>query len=312
MGWKIISTLIFKIVEGFSQGTVNSPPLFNIYNSRVLNIAGLNSNNCTYSIAFADDFVVYVADQDPAIVNKKLQSLTTKINDYYLNWKLKINPKKCEIIIFHQPLRFLSPKKRDIIKNFKIILVSDKKTYELENKKSVRYLGMQLDYLIRMNEHIEIQLKKASDSFKKYCRLFFCKNLEARAKVICYQLLIRPIVTYGAPIWWNMSASMAEKLRKFERSCLRVCLHTYRSPHSGYKRMLSNFELYNMAQIPRIDCFTLKLTRDYYQQITKINNKILQKFYNINADNCKAKAKSGYITPQMFTYFDKLGIIQNV
>ena len=59
---KVIATLLFKILEGLSQGKVNSPLLFNIYNCKVLNVAGLNTNNSTYSIAFADDLVIYVAD----------------------------------------------------------------------------------------------------------------------------------------------------------------------------------------------------------------------------------------------------------
>ena len=307
-----ISSLIFKILEGLSQGTVNSPTLFNIFNSKVLNISNLNTNNNTYSIAFADDLVIYAANRDPSIVNQTLQKLTSNVNSYYLNHNLKINPFKCETIVFHQPLRFLSPKNRDLIKNFKIILVFDKKTYEIENKKSVRYLGVQLDYLMRMNDHIDLQLKKAKDSFKKYCRLFMCKNIEARAKVICYLLLTRPLLTYGAPISWNMSASMAEKLRRFERSCIRICLHAFRSATSGGKRMISNYDLYNMAQIPRIDSFILQLTRDYFNQSKNINNKIIKSFCNVNIGDCKIAASSGYITPQMFTYFDKIGIIQDM
>ena len=65
-----------------------------------------------------------------------------------------------------------------------------------------------------------------------------------------------------------MSASMAEKLRKFERLCLRV--YSYRSSKSDYKHMISNYDLYNIAQIPRIDCFTLKLTKDYFQQVSNL------------------------------------------
>ena len=222
---KYVSNLIFNILEGLSQGTVNSTPLFNIYNSKVLNIDGLNSNNNTHSIAFADDLVIYVVDRDPAIVNEKLLTLSSNVNKFYLNWNLKTNPKKCESIVFHQPLRFIGNKKRENIKNFQINLVTDNNVHQIENKKSVRYLGVQLDYLMRMNQHIELQLNKAKIAFKAYCRLFMSKNVDPRAKVICYLLLVRPIATYGSPIWWNMSASMAEKLRRFERSCLRTCMH---------------------------------------------------------------------------------------
>ena len=88
-------------------------------------------------------------------------------------------------------------------------------------------------------------------------------------------LLIRPIITYGVPIWWNTNAATMEKFRRFERSCLRAALNLYRSPESNYKHMYSNHVLYKEASIPRIDIFILDLIRNYYNNLTYIPNAIV-------------------------------------
>ena len=87
------------------------------------------------------------------------------------------------------------------------------------------------------------------------------------ATVICYLLLVRPILTYAAPIWWNISASCMEKFRRFERSCLRTAVNLYRN-ESG-ERTISNAVLYNKAQIPRIYCFILKEVGDHTYMSTE-------------------------------------------
>lgn len=59
------SSISFNIEEGLQQGTVNSPLLFNIYNADILNLFSLNARNNNYAIAFADDLLVYCAEEQP-------------------------------------------------------------------------------------------------------------------------------------------------------------------------------------------------------------------------------------------------------
>ncbi|KAI4480425.1 hypothetical protein M0802_014235 [Mischocyttarus mexicanus] len=73
-------------------------------------------------------------------------------------------------------------------------------TLVIPQKKTVKYLGVTLDHLLRLKKHHSIQLNKAKIAIKANCRIFYNSNLEARAKVICYQLLIRPLLTYVAPV----------------------------------------------------------------------------------------------------------------
>ena len=133
--------------------------------------------------------------------------------------------------------------------------------------------------MLKLNVHIKVQLNKAKASFQSNKNIFYNKYLDPKAKIICYTLLVRPVIMYAFPIWFNLSASMMERIRIFERSCLRACLGKYRSETSEYKRYISNAELYRIANIPRTDNFGLKLCRKYHAKLPKIeNNRYIQQF----------------------------------
>ena len=180
-------------------------------------------------------------------------------------------------MLIHKPLRFISSNKRETIKNFQITIKPVNAEHRtIPHKHKVVYLGAVIDYLLRLNEHIINQLNKASKAFKAYSRLFLNRHLHPIAKLIWYLLFIRPILTYAAPVWWNISASLMEHIRKFERSWIRTALHLYRNPDSHL--FISNENIYNSAQISRIDNFIIKLTRDYYLRNKNHENPIIKSF----------------------------------
>ncbi|CAG5075429.1 Protein of unknown function [Cotesia congregata] len=122
---------------------------------------------------------------------------------------------------------------------------------------------------------------------------------------------MRPILSYAAPIWWNTGASIMEKYRKLERSCLRSCLGLYKTAESDYKKCVDNKTLYNSASIPRFDIFILRLTRRYYSTLNQIDNIYLKNLKCLDWFQVQRMAKSKYSAPEIFTNLDKLGFIQN-
>lgn len=124
-------------------------------------------------------------------------------------------------------------------------------------------------------------------------------------------LLIRPIITYAAPIWWNTNHTSMEKLRILERKCLRACLRLYRSQSSNGQQFISNQYIYEQAEIPRIDQFIIKLTRDYFCKLPNIDNNVINAFSYRNVSISKRQLTIGYTTPQAFIYCDQNGLIQN-
>lgn len=78
-----LSNNIFKITEGLQQGTVTSPILFNIFNSEIINLYGLNASDKLHSIAYADDLIIYKADKDIDKIQSTLQRTIDNITAYY-------------------------------------------------------------------------------------------------------------------------------------------------------------------------------------------------------------------------------------
>lgn len=60
-----------------------------------------------------------------------------------------------------------------------------------------------------------------------------------------------------------------EKIRTFERKCLKACLNINRIEESDYIKYINNQTLYNKAKIPRIDNFIIDLIREHYLQASK-------------------------------------------
>lgn len=305
------SSVEFRINNGLQQGTVNSPVLFNIFTSDVLKLFGPMSEYPVQSIAFADDLIIYHADSWSSRIQNKLQDVFERIHSYYRSWKLKINTQKCETILFRPSLAYVS---RDVRKNYKTFAVRESRDSEniIPHKKCVRYLGIYIDQKLKYNIHVETQLNKARRTFLMNKRLFYSKYLHYKIKLICYQLLIRPIITYGCPIWFNISASQMERIRLFERRCLRVCMSMFVESKDGYKKYYSNKKIYNKAGIPRIDNFIIKLIRDHFANASrnKSNSLIFSAFYPNPLYHAKTLS-SGFIPPEVFLYMDTHGYIQD-
>ena len=64
------------------------------------------------------------------------------------------------------------------------------------------------------------------------------------------------------------------------------------------------------ASIPRIDNFTIKLSRDYFSKLPLIDNKTINSLAIVGPSPEDYK-DSGYIPPQIFTYIDHHGLVQN-
>lgn len=298
------------IKNGLQQGTINSPILFNIYTDDILRLFGPDKTGCS-AIAFADDLIVYRAGKDPKKVQAELQLTINKIFNYYTSWKLKVNVDKCETILFRPSIRIAWHK---IAKNYKSFCISADpySGKKIIHKKEVKYLGVYLDERFLLNSHPLLQLKKARSVYILCARLFQSRALSAKAKIICYLTLIRPILTYGCEIWYNISASLMEKFRVFERRCLRACLGLYRTAASNYTKDVRNLIVYEKANINRIDNFIIKLVRNYFANAASIScNSLIFPIPYPDDNYIKVALVNGFVPPEAFVFVDRLGLVQN-
>lgn len=301
----------FSVSNGLQQGTVLSPLLFSIFICDLLKSFGFNDNG-RYILAFADDLIIYTAHTKVLTIQEDLQAMYDDVISYLHTWKLKANPMKCETILFRPPL---SKGSRDLKRNWKIFHLKDGVNQDqiLPRKPLVRYLGVYIDEYLYFNEHLKIQIKKAKSAFMLVRRLFFSKHLSTDVKLICYKSLIRPILTYGCPIWFNQCPSYMEKYRVIERKILRSCLNLYRKPETEFIHYISNAFLYNTANINRIDIHLLQLVRKHIAKAVEITeNDYIGQLFFANDLYFEQTLRTGYIPTECFTYLDREGYIQDV
>lgn len=182
----------FITFTGNEESTiVLSPILFNVYTADLTSECELKIDNESDSITFADDLITYVAGNDVTIIQNKLNNHIENINNYYLRWNLRLNPAKCETILFRKTVNEISFTSVQKLKTFQITLKQQALTnytdFIIPNKTSVCYLGVHFDYLMRMNLHHIKQLEKTKKAFRSCSKLFYNKNINPKAKIICYQ-----------------------------------------------------------------------------------------------------------------------------
>jgi hypothetical protein len=297
----------FKLENGLMQGTINSPILFCLYLSQLLELLE-SMKGPKYAIAYADDIVIYTAGEKVKDIQADLQKMFNLISDYCLVWKLKINYSKCETILFRNTV---DKTNHDIRKNWKNFEIKSPNQVLIPKKTKVKYLGMMIHMHLNQTEQIKYAIEKGNKAFMASRKLFYEKRILPRVKIIAYQALIRPTITYGVQTWYNISASLMERLRKLERKCIRVCINKVRTPESNYQHYYSNKRIYDIAKIVRIDNFCIKLTRNHYERSLKVNeNSLISRIYYHNEDYIKYSMNTGFIAPEHFIYLDSKKFIQ--
>lgn len=122
-------------------------------------------------------------------------------------------------------------------------------------------------------------------------------------KALSYKQLIRPLLSYAYPIWFDISSSQMERIRLHERKCLRACTN-YRRPIGDF-RHVNNSILYRKADVPRIDSFLLKSALKFYEKVPNIQNDLIKTCVTFDNNYLNEIINSQYKPPYTLTYLYK-------
>lgn len=228
-----------EMAAGLAQGTVLNPLLYTIFMSDI----PIPSN--VELAMFADDIAIYTSGYDPNDIINDLNQALNRMRDYFLQWKIKINATKLQAIIF--------PMTRQAVKPTNNILYEDT-IVQLE--KSIKYLGVTLDEMLKFEEHIDVVIDKAVVSIEKFFPLLQPNSqLSTETKLFLYITIIRPIMTHGSPVCSKATPNSLNKLYILQNEIFKMFLkfpswhsimlmkRRYRVPHlSSYlKRVNERF-----------------------------------------------------------------------
>lgn len=212
----IISTLGEASIEamaggGCPQGGVLSPLLWSILIDGLINRM---TNEGFYCLGYADDIAVVVKGRFASVVSERTQRAINIIQNWCVREKLNVNPKKTQIVPFTRK-RALGGLRPPILGGVKIPFVTEAK-----------YLGVLFDHRMTWNTHISKTITKATISLGR-CRRLCGKNwgLNPKMTLWLYTAVVRPMIAYGAVVWWTkmLQTGSQRRMESVQRlACLSV------------------------------------------------------------------------------------------
>lgn len=237
----------YKLGAGVPQGTVLSPLLFSLY------LSDIPSHPTTKLLLFADDTVTYANSFSAETANVKVKYHLRKLLKYYADWKIKINETKTETLL-------LTKKFTNTQISWKT-KINDK---TIEEKRAAKYLGVTLDKTLSFKPHTTKTIQKTYMTLTKLYPLVNRRStLPIKTKLLLYKTIIRPTITYAAPVWHNMSNTQYNRLQTTQNKILRLLTNS--------NRYVNMTQLHQEHKIEKIK----PLVKEY-----------ARKFYNSKLDNC--------------------------
>lgn len=239
------------INAGVPQGAVLSPTLFNIYTADFP-----RHKNCRFA-QYADDTVIFTSDMDIHIAYNNLQDYLNKIENWLINWKIKINASKSSVVIFTKR----RPQEPFELKLFDVVI---------PNQKETTYLGILLDHRLSFKPHMNKIAAKGYAMFQRLYPLFKSPSLSLWTKKTFYITIIRASLLYAYPAWSSVNGSLLRRLRGVQRTVLRTI--------AGADYTTSNKFLHEVLDIASIEEFSENLKFKFIQTLKNHPNPLLQKF----------------------------------
>lgn len=113
------------------------------------------------------------------------------------------------------------------------------------------YLGSTVTRDNDTNYEVNARIQSGNRCLHALNHLFRSKSLSRRSKLIVYNSILRPVVTYGCETW-NLTIRAQERLLAFENKVLRRILGPNIDPVSGRVRVKTNVEIRRLTEQPYI------------------------------------------------------------
>ena len=204
------------ITCGVPQGSVLGPLLFLIY----INDFHNSATDIDFHL-FADDSNLFSSHKSLQTLEANLNIALCGVNEWLCANKLSLNIEKSNFVIFHPPQKKVNHSVNLRINNMVI-----------EEKKSIKYLGIIMDANLNWKNHIHELSKKISRGIGLLSKLRHFVSSHILTQV--YYSIIFPYLTYGVLIWGNTYKTNLNPLIVLQKKAIRIItfsdFHAHTSP----------------------------------------------------------------------------------
>ncbi|GBM91126.1 putative RNA-directed DNA polymerase from transposon X-element [Araneus ventricosus] len=243
---------------GIPQGGKISPVLYSLY------VNDIPKTHKTLLGIYADDTAILAKNKNHKYTAAALNQHLAKLDDWFLKWKIALNVNKTEAVYFAKGRRKYKP----------IVKI---KNQTITWSQQAKYLGVILDEKFTWKNHITtIKTKFRAASRKLFPLIARDSEMNRKYKLLLYTAILRPIITYGCPIWGAAANSNIRMLEILENNIIRLICKA-----GWYMR---NVDIRNAIKLISLKEFIKKISAKFYHNLDNIDNEAIQQLEHYSPD----------------------------
>lgn len=238
---------------GVAQGGLISPILFSLY----VNDMPTPPRHVELAL-YADDTALVATSRCVNFLSRYLDSALRELETWLCRWRISINVSKSTAVLFVKR-RGATPWPRPLE------LFGER----IEWANSAKYLGVTLDRGLTWRHHISEVRQRAKRRLTILAPLLNARSgLSIANGLLIFKQIIRPMLTYAAPVWWTAARSHIQKLQAVQSTCLRRV--------TGARWYISNRQIHEDLQIDYLQDHITGLARSFGSKLENADNPLVR------------------------------------
>lgn len=256
-----IKSTLRPVLAGVPQGSILSPLLFNIF---TYDIPCLQPSHIAM---YADDTVLFYSHSNLNTAISTLQTSLQELSKWFSDWRLLLNITKTEAKIFSlRPIHNPPP----------LVLLNEQVTW-LSSQEAVKYLGILLDTKLTWNAHITRIVTLTSSRIRKLYPLVNRRSqIGLDCSMLLYTSLVRPLLTYAAPVWGTANKTHMHRLQVLQNKFLRTATNA--------PWFVRNQQLHQELGILPLEQYIHSMSKSFFNKLPGVPGAVT---YNIGARSCQ-------------------------